>query len=136
MVSLSFTVFFVSLSFISALVFMISFLLLIWGFVLSLVASGVSLDCLFEIFLVSRATLYCPNSHACFRRGLWVSDHVFLSLACMFFIPFGVFSDLLLILFSLHAFVFFVFPVIDSNLIGLWSEKMPDTISVFSFTEI
>ena len=48
-------VFFVYISFISVLIFMISFLLLTLGFfvLLSLVALGVRLDCLSEIFLVS-----------------------------------------------------------------------------------
>ena len=45
----------VSISFISALIFMISFLLLSLGLfvLLSLVTLGVRLGCLFEIFLVS-----------------------------------------------------------------------------------
>ena len=52
---ISSTVFLVSISFISALIFMISFLLLTLGIVCSssLVPLGVRLDCLFEIFLVS-----------------------------------------------------------------------------------
>ena len=54
-------VFFVSISFVYALIFMISFLLLALGFVcsFSLVPLGVGLDCLFEIFLVSEVGLYC-----------------------------------------------------------------------------
>ena len=52
-------VFFVSISFISTLIFMISFLLLTLGFDCSsfLVPLGVRLDCLFEIFLVSLGRL-------------------------------------------------------------------------------
>ena len=48
-------VFFVSISFISALIFMISFLLLTLGFLSSSFSSflSVGLDCLFEIFLAS-----------------------------------------------------------------------------------
>ena len=48
-------VFFVSISFISAVIFMISFLqlTLVLFVLLSLVALGVRLDCLFEIFHVS-----------------------------------------------------------------------------------
>ena len=46
-------VFFISTSFISALIFMIPFLLLVWAlFVLSLVALGVRLGHLFETFIV------------------------------------------------------------------------------------
>ena len=47
---------FISFSFISAQIFMISFLLLIWGFcvvVLSPVVLGVKLGCIFDVFLVS-----------------------------------------------------------------------------------
>ena len=48
-------VFLVSISYISALIIMISFLLLSLGFfvLLSLIALGVRLGCLFEMFLVS-----------------------------------------------------------------------------------
>ena len=52
LVSLSFIAFFVSMSLISALTFMISFLLLIWALSVrpSLLVLGVKLGCLFEFF--------------------------------------------------------------------------------------
>ena len=55
------TVSFICLSFISDLIFMITFLLLTLGFfvLLSLIALGVRLGCLFEIFLVIEIGLYC-----------------------------------------------------------------------------
>ena len=49
---------FISVSFISTLIFMISFLVLVFGeFVLFLVASGVRLSCLFDVPLVSWGSL-------------------------------------------------------------------------------
>ena len=51
---------FISFSFISNLIFMISFLLLTLGFVLlSLIALCVRLGCLFKMFLVLEVRLYC-----------------------------------------------------------------------------
>ena len=59
-------VFFISISFISALIFMISFLLVILGFVLSLVALNIRLGCLRFLFPTARLYRYKLPSENCF----------------------------------------------------------------------
>ena len=132
-------VFFISISLISALIFMISFLLLTLGLVCSSLSScfrcNVSLfiwafscflrwDCIAINFLLRKAF---AASHR-----FWSAVSL-LSFASRYFLISSLISLVNHWLFSLHVFVFFAvfFLLLISSHIALWSEKMLDMISIF-----
>ena len=136
-------VFFVSISLISALIFMISFLLLTLGLVCSSLSS--CFRCKVSLFIWAFS---CFLRWACIAinfplRTAFAASHRFwsvvssLSFAARYFLISSLiysaihwlFSSML---FSLHVFVFFaVFFLLVYSLLALWSEKMLDMISIF-----
>ena len=129
LVSLIFAVFFfVSISFVSAWIFMTSFLLLTLGFVLfSLVVLGIRLGCL-RFLLFPEVRLYCYKLSSQNFCGPQVLDHHVFILICLqviFDFLFDLFSDLYCLASMCLCFFFQLFSSqLISNLIAFWLEYM------------